>query len=416
MTSASRNSFAFRSETLPDSPPPSILSAPEGTVARENHRATGSVASVVRAVGVPPAKKETVSRPQKELCSLGDRAPPKSPGKNAFSLPRLGALFVKSAVGTNPRAKRNVHVDVPERLTGSRAVVNLPDTHRVSPSPLASFAQSLFWSPASRAPHFARWRLCSGPGPPSAGAARAGADAFRSYIEPTIRPRSAITSPNPEARPANGQLPNVCAVTRQPDVASAWRSLIAPNDRIGIKISAAGGELFTTHRDIVNAIVDALVAAGHPRSHHRLGRALGGIKEAGYTRRRRLSVKIDYAAGRLRSQRIFFSPVPREIDLGDFEYVCKRRPVGTLSDTQNRAASSHFSSIVASDVTKIINVPVMSDSSKRPGRLPLQRYDSQHRQLAALQRAARLGFSGVADLYTIPRIGQKLSSTLWTGC
>ena len=40
----------------------------------------------------------------------------------------------------------------------------------------------------------------------------------------------------------------------------------APNDKIGIKISAAGGELFTTHRDIVNAIVDGLVAAGHSRA------------------------------------------------------------------------------------------------------------------------------------------------------
>jgi len=53
----------------------------------------------------------------------------------------------------------------------------------------------------------------------------------------------------------------VLAVTHQADLASAWRSLVSPNDRIGIKISAAGGELFTTHRDIVNAIVDALAAA-----------------------------------------------------------------------------------------------------------------------------------------------------------
>src|SRR4029077_18356236 len=36
----------------------------------------------------------------------------------------------------------------------------------------------------------------------------------------------------------------VLAVTHQPDVASAWRSLVRPNDRIGIKISAAGGEIF----------------------------------------------------------------------------------------------------------------------------------------------------------------------------
>ena len=48
----------------------------------------------------------------------------------------------------------------------------------------------------------------------------------------------------------------VLAATGQPDIAKAWASLVSPSDRIGIKISAAGGELFTTHHDVVNAIVD----------------------------------------------------------------------------------------------------------------------------------------------------------------
>src|SRR3954468_6257352 len=39
----------------------------------------------------------------------------------------------------------------------------------------------------------------------------------------------------------------VLAVTAQPELARAWSCLVLPNDKIGIKISAAGGELFTTH-------------------------------------------------------------------------------------------------------------------------------------------------------------------------
>src|SRR5690349_18211047 len=54
----------------------------------------------------------------------------------------------------------------------------------------------------------------------------------------------------------------VLAVTGQSDVAKAWSSLVSPSERVGIKISAAGGELFTTHHDIVNAIIDGLAAAG----------------------------------------------------------------------------------------------------------------------------------------------------------
>src|SRR5438477_10738829 len=75
----------------------------------------------------------------------------------------------------------------------------------------------------------------------------------------------------------------VVAVTSQPDVAKAWASLVSPTDKIGIKICAAGGELFTAHHDVVNAIVDGLVAAGHPRSSIIVwDRSLGGIKDGGY--------------------------------------------------------------------------------------------------------------------------------------
>src|SRR2546427_8911352 len=75
----------------------------------------------------------------------------------------------------------------------------------------------------------------------------------------------------------------VLAATGQSDAAKAWTSLVSPDERVGIKICAAGGELFTTHHDIVNAIVDGLAAAGHPRSSIIVwDRSLGGIKDAGY--------------------------------------------------------------------------------------------------------------------------------------
>ena len=34
----------------------------------------------------------------------------------------------------------------------------------------------------------------------------------------------------------------VLAVTGQSDLAAAWNSLVSPNDKVGIKISAAGGD------------------------------------------------------------------------------------------------------------------------------------------------------------------------------
>src|SRR6516164_745510 len=75
----------------------------------------------------------------------------------------------------------------------------------------------------------------------------------------------------------------VMAVTGESDVAKAWGSLVSPSDRVGIKISAAGGDLFTTHHEIVNAIVDGLAAAGHARSKIIVwDKSLDGVKQAGY--------------------------------------------------------------------------------------------------------------------------------------
>ena len=155
----------------------------------------------------------------------------------------------------------------------------------------------------------------------------------------------------------------VCAVTRQPDVASAWRSLIAPNDRVGIKISAAGGELFTTHRDIVNAIVGGLVAAGHPRENIIVwDKSLGGIKEAGYTSGEGYQLKSIPPRDGYDPKAVISAPFLGNLIWGDFEYIGNRGQVPLLSETENTSSVSHLSNIVASEVTKIINVPVLSDS------------------------------------------------------
>src|SRR5881392_127855 len=118
----------------------------------------------------------------------------------------------------------------------------------------------------------------------------------------------------------------VLVATGQPDVAKAWASLVSPNDKIGIKISAAGGELFTTHHDIVNAIVDALVAAGHARSSILVwDRELVGIKEAGY----RPGAE-GYRIGSIEphdgydAKAVFSAPLLGKLIWGDLEYVPRR--------------------------------------------------------------------------------------------
>src|SRR5438034_4494474 len=154
----------------------------------------------------------------------------------------------------------------------------------------------------------------------------------------------------------------VLAATGQSEVAKAWASLVSPKDRIGIKISAAGGELFTTHHDVVNAIVDGLVAAGHPRNTIFVwDRSLGGIKDAGYRpgidgyRLQAITPHDGYEA-----KAILTAPLMGQLIWGDLDYLGDARKM--LCDIENSSNVSHFSKILSSEVTKLINVPAMSPS------------------------------------------------------
>jgi uncharacterized protein (DUF362 family) len=210
----------------------------------------------------------------------------------------------------------------------------------------------------------------------------------------------------------------VMAVTGQPTVAKAWGSLVSPEDKVGIKISAAGGELFTTHHDVVNAIVDGLVTSGHARGSIIVwDRSLGGIKEAGY--------RPDADGYQLRAipphegydERAQMSaPLLGKLVWGDFDY---RRDTGTsmlLSDSENTSDISHLSRILANEVTKIINVPVMSNSE--PNGIAGCLYNMTIPNIDNWRRfteESAFGTSSIAQIYSDPRISRKVVFNLMDG-
>jgi hypothetical protein len=209
----------------------------------------------------------------------------------------------------------------------------------------------------------------------------------------------------------------VLGVTRQPDIASAWRSLVKPNDKVGIKISAAGGELFTTHREIVNTIVDGLVAAGVSRASIIVwDRSLGGIKEAGYTgnegyQLRSITPRDDYDP-----KAVISAPFLGNLIWGDFEYVASRGEMPLLSETENTSSVSHLSKIVANEVTKIINVPVMSDNIHNGVagclyNITIPNIDNWRR----FGMPPAFGGSSIPEIYGDPHIGPKVVLNLMDG-
>src|SRR6266487_2309677 len=210
----------------------------------------------------------------------------------------------------------------------------------------------------------------------------------------------------------------VMAATGQSDVGKAWASLVAPNDRVGIKICAAGGELFTTHHDIVNAIVDGLAAAGHPRGSIIVwDRSLGGVKEAGY-RPSADGYQLKAIAPRegYDPKTVLSAPLLGKLIWGDSEYIGDLGKMPMLSDTENTSNVSHFSKIVSTEVDKVINVPVMSISETNGiagciYNMTIPNIDNWRR----FAQGSRFGAESLAEIYANPIIAKKVVFNLMDG-
>ena len=209
----------------------------------------------------------------------------------------------------------------------------------------------------------------------------------------------------------------VLAATGQSNVATAWASLVSPSDKVGIKICAAGGELFTTHHDIVNAIVDGLGAAGHPRGSIIVwDRSLGGIKDAGYRPAvDGYQVKAIAPRDGYDPKAVLSAPVLGKLVWGDLEYFGDAGKMAILSD-ENTSNVSHFSKILSTEVNKIINVPVMSISETNGiagciYNMTIPNMDNWRR----FAQGSRFGAESLAEIYSNPLIAKKIVFNLMDG-
>ena len=203
----------------------------------------------------------------------------------------------------------------------------------------------------------------------------------------------------------------VIAVTGQPDVARAWGSLVSPNDKIGIKISAAGGQLFTTHKEVVDAIVDGLVAAGHPRKSIIVwDRSINGIKDAGYRpgaegfQLKGIAPKDGYD-----EKAVFSAPLLGTLVWGDLDYRGELGKLEPLSDAENTSIISHISRILANEVTKVINVPVMSNTEMNGiagclYNMTIPNIDNWRR----FAQGRGFGAASIAEIFGNPLVGKKV--------
>ncbi len=200
-----------------------------------------------------------------------------------------------------------------------------------------------------------------------------------------VRDDAAVTGLRPDAARVRTMVNRaVTAVTGQSDAASAWRSLVKPTDVVGIKIAAAGGPIGATRKPVVAAIIDGLIAAGVPRSHIiiwdrdedelRVAGYLGPNASIGATVRPIAPRSYDRSAA-------FTAAVLGRLIWGDLDFIASSPLAATLpnaplppgdpfrnggrpaiADDGRMSDVSYFTTILTKEVTKIINVPTMTDS------------------------------------------------------
>lgn len=206
----------------------------------------------------------------------------------------------------------------------------------------------------------------------------------------------------------------VMATTETNDVASAWRSLVKPGDRVGIKISAAGGKFFSSHKSVVEAIVEGLESAGIARKDiivwDREGLAAAGYTnhEGGYQVR-----SIESGEG-YDPEAVIFSGILGKLIWGDLDFAkrdLKQRSI-VPQESEQLSQDSHLCRILSHDVTKVINVPVLSTSESCgiAGCL-------YNMTVPNVDNWRRFGGndSFICDLYSDERIGKKVVINIMDG-
>lgn len=208
----------------------------------------------------------------------------------------------------------------------------------------------------------------------------------------------------------------ILAVTGQSTIAAAWRTLVSPEDKVGIKISTEGGHYLHSHQGIITAVCDGLEAAGIPRSKIIIwDRESANLKAAGYFQIRggpRL-LSIDPPRG-FDPQAKIVAPILGKLIWGDFGFNGKKVKGSLGSGLDELSSESHFATILTQEVTKVINVPVFCES--RGCGVAGALYNMTIPNMDNCRRFMQPGgSSSIIDAYMDPRVGPKVVLTIMDG-
>jgi Domain of unknown function (DUF362) len=222
----------------------------------------------------------------------------------------------------------------------------------------------------------------------------------------------------------------VMAATGKPTIAAAWGSLVKPSDIVGIKVCANGAPLFSSHPTVIDAIAAGLVNAGVPPQNIVVwDRDERLLKQAGF-RTRNAGYRLMWSEGNYDPDAVITSPISGKLIYGDLFFMAKLpdtlheelrgNPVGKKEkkarNLDNLSDESHLSSVLTRVVSKVINVPVLSDNlfcglSGALFNMTIQNLDNWRR----LIQDPVNGDPSIPEAYSDPRVGGKVAFQIMDG-
>ena len=212
----------------------------------------------------------------------------------------------------------------------------------------------------------------------------------------------------------------VCAVALRDNVAEAWRVLVSPQDVVGIKVAASGQGVSGTNPEVVNAIASGLIASGVPAKNIIVwDRNYDDLMAAGYRTDSSLYQLqwIDPRTG-YDSESQVSAPILGKLIWGDSQFGKKdgARFADLLGSGDQLSSRSFYAKVLSKMVTKVINVPSLSDSFMTGinggiVNMTLTNLDNWRR----FAKASAEGDSYLSEVYADPVIHEKVVMTILDG-